>query len=216
MQDQNQLTKEIESIVNQVNGVISGRLICQGNDIVEIHVLADSSRAPKQVVRDIESAVLVKKGIELDHKIISVAQLGDNLTPPTRSEDRLQLSYMNFSIKNETATITITINSADDYYTATSTGLNAKYNRLRLTSSATLSAVKKSKNITGNLLVGDVQKIVLCEQEVIAVAIILQANNKEEVLFGTAVNKGDDLESTIRATLDSLNRKISGWEKIKV
>ncbi len=62
-------------------------------------------------------------------------------------------------------------------------------------------------------MVGDVQKISLCEQEAIAVAVIFQTNNKEEILFGTAVNKGDDLESNIRATLDSLNRKISGLEK---
>ncbi len=111
MQEQNQNMKEIESIINQVQGVISGRLICQDDDIVEIHVLADSSRAPKQVVRDIESAVLVKKGLELDHKIISVAQLGKDVASPAGSDGRLQLSYINFSIKNGTATITITINN---------------------------------------------------------------------------------------------------------
>jgi len=216
VQEQNQNIKEIESIINQVQGVISGRLICQNNDIVEIHVLADSSRAPKQVVRDIESAVLVKIGLELDHKIISVAQLGDDVTSPPGSDGRLQLSYINFSIKKGTATITITINSGDDHYTATTTGPNAKFNRLRLTSSATLSAVEKSKNISGNLVVGDVQKIILCEHEIIAVAIFFQANNKEEILLGTAINKGDDLESTVRATLDALNRKVSGLERIKV
>lgn len=209
MQKKNEYIKDIEHIISQVQGVISGRIICQDNDIVEIHVLSDTSRSPKQVVRDIESAVLIKLGLELDHKKISVAQLGNNNLPVSVPEFRLKFSSINFSKKNGTVTTSITVDAGNNSYTATVTGPSTKYTRLRLASSATLSAIEQSKNIKGALMVGDVQKINLCDHEVVAVAVFYQSNKTEEILLGTALNKGDDLESTVRATFDALNRKVS-------
>ncbi len=210
MEDKSNLVKDIESIITQVQGVISGRLICQDDEIVEIHVLADSSRSPKQVVRDIESAVLVKQGLELDHKKISVAQLGEDTPPLPKSEARLQFSSINYSVENGTAATNITINAGNELYTAAAKGPNTRKNRLNLTAMAALSAVEQSANINGNLILGDVKKLNLCEHEVITVAVCLHhADKTEEILLGTAINKGDDLESTVRATFDAINRKVS-------
>jgi len=210
LQDKNDLVKDIESIITQVQGVISGRLICQDDEIVEIHVLADSSRSPKQVVRDIESAVLVKQGLELDHKKISVAQLGDDVPPPPKTDTRLQFSSINYSVENGTAATSITINANNELYTAAAKGPNTRSNRLKLTSEAALSAVEQSVNINGKLIVGDVQKLNLCGHEIITVAVCFHhLDRTEDILLGTAVNKGDDLESTVRATLDAINRKVS-------
>ncbi len=211
MQDKNQMIREIESIITQVQGVISGRLICQDDTIVEIHVLADSSRSPKQVVRDIESAVLIKQGLELDHKKISVAQLGEDVPAPPKSETRLQFSSINYSVENGTAATSITINSENELYTAATSGPNTRHNRLKLAASAALSAVEQSVSINGKLILGDVHKQTLCEHEVITVAVCFHhANKTEEILLGTAINKGDDLESTVRATLDAINRRVTG------
>ncbi len=44
-------------------------------NLVEIHALADKSRNAKQIVRDIQSAVTAKFDLEIDHRIISIAQL---------------------------------------------------------------------------------------------------------------------------------------------
>ena len=67
--------KDIEQLVNQVQGVISSRVVQQGEEVVEIHVLTDTSRAPKQLVRDIESAILVKLGQQIDYKPVSYTHL---------------------------------------------------------------------------------------------------------------------------------------------
>jgi len=210
LQEKNEMLKEIESIITQVQGVISGRLICQEDEIVEIHVLADSTRSPKQVVRDIESAVLVKQGLELDHKKISVAQLGEGIPAPPQLETRLQFSSINYSIENGTAATSITLNADNELYTAAASGPNTRQNRLKLTASAALSAIEQSANINGKLILGDVQRQTLCEHEVITVAVCFHhANRFEEILLGTAINKGDELESTVRATLDAINRRVS-------
>ncbi|MDW7740295.1 MAG: hypothetical protein SCJ97_09610 [Bacillota bacterium] len=205
--DERQL-KDIESIVAQVQGVISGRLVCQDGEIVEIHILSDSSRAPKQVVRDIESAVMVKMGLALDHKRISVAQLDSDSTSHPSNGIRLQFRAMNYSAENGTAAITITIKKGDKKYSATATGPNSIKNRLKLAAEATIAAVGQFISFEGKLYIGDIQKIKLCNYDVIAIAVCVNRDCQEEILLGTALNKGDELESTVRASLDAVNRRI--------
>jgi hypothetical protein len=42
----------------------------------EVHILADTAKHAKQVVRDVQSVALASVGIELDRRIVSVVQLG--------------------------------------------------------------------------------------------------------------------------------------------
>ena len=45
--------------------------------MAEVHILASSALSPKQVVRNIESALLAHLGLKVDHRKISVAQTAD-------------------------------------------------------------------------------------------------------------------------------------------
>ena len=42
----------------------------------EIHVLAEPGKPPKQVVRDVQSFAMLKLGLDIDHRIVSVVQIG--------------------------------------------------------------------------------------------------------------------------------------------
>ncbi len=209
MESNDYSVQEIESIIAQIQGVVSGKLVCQDGEIVEVHVLADKTRSPKQVVRDIESAVLIKLGLELDHKRISVAQLESSITAPVDETSRFQIKGINYSTENGSTVIMITIKTGNNLYTAKITGPNTRQNRLRLTASATLSAIEQSLNIEGEFIIGDIQKIDMCEQQIIVTAIYHRSKYQEEILLGTAINKGDDLESTVRASLDAINRRLT-------
>ncbi|MFO8192080.1 MAG: hypothetical protein R6U08_04835 [Bacillota bacterium] len=201
--------KKIEGIISQIQGVVSGRLVCEDDKIVEIHVLADSTRSPKQVVRDIESAVLIKMGIELDRKQISVAQLEPGVAPPASSGIRLLLKSINYKTENGQATVNVVVSSEDTQFSATAAGQNNRQNRLRLTASATLSAIEQYLKVDNILFVGDIQGTALYGCELVIVAVCLHLDNREEILLGTALNRGDDLESAVRASLDAINRRLS-------
>lgn len=209
MQDQGRLVREIETIIARVQGVVSGRLICRNGEIVEIHVLADSTRSPKQVVRDIESTVLIKLGLELDHRKISVAQLDSDRVLPFNEEIRFQLRSINYKSENGNAEISVTISCGKKSYTALEGGPNTRQNRVRMAASATITAIEQCLNLEGTLVLGDVQKLVLCGQAAIATAVCLRSRYQEEILLGTSLNKGDDLESTVRSSLDAVNRRIT-------
>ena len=70
--------KRAENLIAGLTGVLSASIVVtpQG-EISEIHVLAQPDTPPKQVVRNIESALMAQLGVKVDHRKISVAQTAD-------------------------------------------------------------------------------------------------------------------------------------------
>jgi hypothetical protein len=67
---------EIEGLLTALNGVLAARVaVGETGRVQEIHVLADATTHPKQMVRNIESALSAGLGITVDRRIISVAQV---------------------------------------------------------------------------------------------------------------------------------------------
>ncbi len=207
MTEQNTI-KECEDLLKQVKGVVSARVV-KGNagDVSEIHILADSTRGPKQVVRDIESALLAQLGIEVDHKKISVAQLqGEEelLLPGYRP----RLEEIELVIKGIESEARATVNFGKDSFIGTASGPNMMKNRLLLIAVAVLAAVEKFLGGTMRLMVEDVQKIPFAGKEIILAGVLLLTPAGEETLLGSALVVGDDRESAAKAVLDALNRRL--------
>ena len=70
--------KRAENLITSLTGVLSARVVVtpQG-EVSEIHVLTLSDVQAKQVVRNIESALMAQLGLKIDHRKISVAQTAD-------------------------------------------------------------------------------------------------------------------------------------------
>jgi len=70
--------KRAENLITSLTGVLSARVVVgpQG-DVSEIHVLTAGDVQAKQVVRNIESALMAQLGLKIDHRKISVAQTAD-------------------------------------------------------------------------------------------------------------------------------------------
>ena len=65
-----------EILLKQLPGVLNAEIT--NNDegqLTEIHVLATSDRLPKQIVRDVQSALMAEYKAKVDYRIISVAQI---------------------------------------------------------------------------------------------------------------------------------------------
>ena len=80
----------LEERISQLAGVVSVRVV--NNDqgaLDEVHVIASQERNPKHIVRDIETLGRVELNQEIDHKKISIAQLGVHNPPP--ASDRIVL-----------------------------------------------------------------------------------------------------------------------------
>jgi hypothetical protein len=81
--------ERLEQDLRRVQGVRSARVIGE-EEPSEIHIVASLQRAPKQVVRDVQSLAAARFGMPIDHRIVSVVQLEDDadaapvLGPATR------------------------------------------------------------------------------------------------------------------------------------
>ena len=71
----------LEADLVKVPGVRSARVIGANGAPTEIHIVSTSSRAPKQVVRDVQSLATAGFGIQIDHRIVSIVQLDEPLEP---------------------------------------------------------------------------------------------------------------------------------------
>ena len=70
------LENRIERLLCGLPGVVSARVVAEaGGAIEEIHVLATERLHPKQVVRNVESALSAGLGLDVDRRVISVAQI---------------------------------------------------------------------------------------------------------------------------------------------
>ena len=67
---------QIERLLCSLAGVVSARVLLDYEGrIRELHVLATPELHPKQVVRNVESALSAGLGVEVDRRVVSVAQI---------------------------------------------------------------------------------------------------------------------------------------------
>lgn len=70
--------KRAENLLQSLQAVLSARVVVSPvGEIEEVHVLASSGVSAKQIVRNVESALLAQLGIKIDHRKISVAQTAE-------------------------------------------------------------------------------------------------------------------------------------------
>ncbi len=70
--------RKAENLLTSLNGILSARVETTPlGEVSEIHILAQAGLAPKQVVRNVESALLAHLGVRVDHRKISIAQTAD-------------------------------------------------------------------------------------------------------------------------------------------
>ena len=73
------LLPQLEEALRQIPGVRAASVVT-GPDAVptEVHVLATPGKAAKQVVRDVQSLAMARYDIDIDHRIVSVVQIGED------------------------------------------------------------------------------------------------------------------------------------------
>jgi hypothetical protein len=79
--------RRAENLLTSLEGILSARVVTTPlGEVSEVHVLAQAGLQPKQLVRNIESALLAQLGLKIDHRKISIAQTAD--VKPIEALDR--------------------------------------------------------------------------------------------------------------------------------
>lgn len=207
--------EQIEDIVRQLKDVVSTRAVLgPSGRIDELHVLVHPKRAPKQIARDIESAVRAHLDVTLDYKKISIAQIQGHApvggSAPARAP-RLCFSDVSLNVTGSRAEASVHLRRGDALYTGTASGHASAYNQLRLIASAAIRAVEDSGDRDGTMVVEDLQTdIALAGRKAVAVLVsALAPPQGEELLTGSALIRQDVWKAVVNATLDAVNRRVS-------
>lgn len=198
--------KEIESFLTDIKSVISCKIIAnENNNITEIHILSDISRHTKQIARDIRSALISEYNLDVDYKVISVAQIMKNLS--TNTDFRFIYDGYTNEITQDRIKICSKLFYDDNEYIGMAEGIKSEKNMLKVAAASTLDAVQKAIGMDC-FVIEDIQPSKLAGQEVILTAITYIDKGGESVLTGSSVVTNNKIDSTIKSTLNAINRKL--------
>ncbi len=202
---------EIEEAISQVSEIKAARVVV-GSDgsIDEIHVLALPTKSPKQIVRDIESTVMAVFGIPVDHKKISIAQLGQDMVPrdQIQAPPRARIRSINAEVTGVQLTVTVTLELGSDLYVGTATGPASQTSRRRLVALAALNAVEQYLEGSMSFALEDVDVVRLGKESVAVACVVLVTSLGEQAFSGAALVRQNEKDSIVKATLDAINRRI--------
>ena len=202
---------EIELALSQVADIKAARVVVSPEGTIEeIHVLALPTKSPKQLVRDIESTIMAAFGIPIDHRMVSIAQLGHDMLPEPVSRDRprARIKSINAEVSGVHASITVALELETDTYVGVAAGPASETARKRLVAQATLNAVEEYLRGTMSFALEDVEIVKLGRESVAVACLTLVTSFGEQALSGAALVRQNDKDSIVKATLDAINRRI--------
>ena len=147
---------KIERLLAALEGVVSAGVVFDENGrLVEIHILASHELHPKQIVRNVESALSAGFGLVVDRRVISVAQLRPDAMelpaamPEEPAEEaavprRLVLVGFDTSSAPLDASCSITLKAGGKQISGTGTGANTPQGRAEAAARAFFHALALS------------------------------------------------------------------------
>jgi hypothetical protein len=211
--------EEMEKLICQLPAVL--RCAVSVNDwggVEEIHVLTSLDRTPKQVVRDVESALLAGFGLKVDHKCISVAQIVPPEAPAVESSDSPKRLYIyEYHMDQDTvehtarARVTLSWGTANtDRVTGEWTGRYLPSQSHYVMGAATVDALNQLPGMNMPIVLAECRSLTIARRTIVVVALSqYDARRRESVLIGTAEDRGDGQGASVRAVLDAVNRKLA-------
>ena len=209
--------EEIEASLSEVGEIKAARVVVSPDGVIqEVHILALPTKPPKQLVRDIESTLMARFGIPIDHKKISIALLGRDSIKPDGADGmsdrntaaRPRICSINAAVSGVQASATVTLEISGTEYVGMASGPASRTGRLRLVALAALDAVSQYTDESISFALEDVAILNLGREKAAVSCIALVSTVGEQTFSGSAMVRQNDNDSVVRATLDAINRRM--------
>lgn len=223
--------QEIERLLGSLEGIASARVSVDGyGRVTTIHILALPAFHPKQVVRNIESALSAGLGVVVDRRLISVAQLqpgadapfaGDpapaaaseartngHVQPPQPERPRGRLVFMSYDARtqpNHESLCRVTVRQDKEQFTGSATGNATPLGRAQAAARALFSAITEGRELDSFVL-DDVAIVSSLGRTFVLVAAHARDGRELRPLTGVALLTRAPEEAAILAALQAVNR----------
>ena len=222
-----------QELIRTLAGVVSVRIVATESGLVDtIHVLTTGDILPKQMVRNVESALMAHLGMRVDHRKVSVATTSARPTPTpgtleaipeSRKVDdrRAEASVLKRTLyfedvefrgsRSKGVGCKVTLRRGDDVFVGDADGAESDRSRVELAARATLRAIAKSESDDGRVLVLEGSKVFEAfDREFVFVGVTVRTGRDSALLTGSATLKDSAETAAVLAVLDATNRWVAG------
>ncbi|NOT34032.1 MAG: hypothetical protein HOP12_07670 [Candidatus Eisenbacteria bacterium] len=224
---------QAEVALRSIKDVYEARVFADDEDVREIHVTTRSTRAAKQIVRDIQSVLAARFRRRIDHRVVSVAYLTPEepapavateasssaslpdegsaprpsvMTPRAGSDGRVRFVGVNLYVSGPRAQAQVELRWKGIPRMGSASGWSTRDGAHQLVAQATLSAVQEFLADELALVVREVGFVKISGSRVVLVGVSLVTGREERLLLGTCPIGKDLHQSVVLATLSALNR----------
>jgi hypothetical protein len=197
--------RTMESAINKIRGVYAAQVVIGEDNVEEIHVIASPLRKPKQVVRDIESMLLVNFGVRVDYRRISLVQMQEERLFQTEARPRLVTVR---SIEGPNRRAEVELEKDGHLFVGSAHSSDQDVDIIRLVSTATIEAMEQVLGEHVTYRVDDVEHVMVKEIPTIVVVVTVTFETNQETLIGICQVHNEVADAAARATLNAVNRRL--------
>lgn len=212
-----QMLQRAEQLLTDLTGVVSARIVADAEGrIEEIHVLTDQQVAPKQTVRNVESALLAQLGIKVDHRKVSVAQTqgpGEATAAKIFAAGqfagvrRYLFDGYEFERKiPQTIVCRVRLSLEGQEFVGVAEGTDIERGRLNAASEAVLRALELAEENTVGFALDGVRQVDVFDLPIVVSAVYGLSGRTRTYLAGAAPVTESPEHAAILATLKATNR----------
>lgn len=209
--------KQAENLICGLAGVVSARIVVTPvGEIAEIHVLTTAAMQPKQVVRNIESALMAQLSMKVDHRKISVAQTADvrplevleREAVASRAKRRVVV-FQNLELRpgerRQRVQVRVRLSYGDREAEAEEVGTDTVRNRVEAAARAAATCLDELIPDNSIALEG-AQFIEAFDRKFVFVAVHGLGGREAQLLMGTCEIRESAERAAVLAVLDATNR----------
>jgi hypothetical protein len=210
------MVRRAEELISSLAGVLSARIVAgRGGEIEEIHVLTTPQVVAKQVVRNVESALMAQLGLKVDHRKISVAQTAD--VKPMQVLEREAVAeaaskrkhvFVDITIESprpRRVSIRVVLRSGGSEMEGVEEGVDDARSRVQMAARAAVKALERELEEAGVVLEG-VRVVEAFDRKFVLAAVHGVGGRSSQLLVGTAEIKESQEQASVLAVLDATNR----------
>lgn len=216
-----------EAAIRRLRDIEGVSVLSDGDAIREVHVVTRSDRAPKQIVRDVQTVLRTGLGVSIDHRVVSVAQAGPDrapdavetpvalddlgLEPPVHAPlERIRFESVNLFVAGARTQAQVELRWKGLPRMGSATGWSTRDESHRLVAQAAAASVQEFLADPVALSIQAVEFVEVGRHRLVVVALALLVHRQERLLSGTCLVTQDTPQSVVLATLAALNRVVGG------
>jgi hypothetical protein len=204
------------SLLLKLPDVYAADVLMDGEDTVrEVHIVAGQNRSPKQISRDVQSALSATFGLRVDHRVISIAQLAtnpfDQQTQPGHAALGMRIQCMEVSTRVEEKLyhVSVCLRYGEHDFHGEAVCRNTTTQRMHAAVLATLNAVHSVLGVEDLFTIVATQSTSVGGVAIALTLLEYSFGLEERLLIGAAQQSEDVAVGFVKSALDALNRNLS-------